>query len=532
MSRRSRPFHLVLLALAALAFASPGAAQDKSTYYTVRHPHAFKINWKAFYDKADELTAETRRALPHRLDLPYGEDPKHRLDIYMPAALSVRPSIGSGRMVEGASRPSGAPVFVFLHGGGFREGDRAHYGYVARPFAAHGIVTVVASYRLTPAARFPDQPDDVRRALAWVYRNATQYGGSPDRIYIGGHSAGAVLAAFVSVETSWLAGASLPRDLVKGCIPISGPYDLRNHPSLVEYVPDLDKQTAASPLLLVERPAPAVVAVGSVEPYVDSSRALVERIRAKGVGAELVVLAGLPHDQTALALGDERGPLFQAILRLIEDRSARSSGSEIEGLWRYRRIQPAGGGEVAIDGLFLFAGDRFLQQSLNEGKPYDRQLAQAHAGTVRREADGSLSLAAEVGLVVDPARARAVELRHGSEHRIQPTRTGDALVLTFGSGTVQTFVRVGNGPGEIVALDRGALALVGGHFILVVENNGRAESGSGTFVREGARLLLKPERWFSIRDGAPRYARGDTIAATLDGRTLRLPDGTAFTVRP
>lgn len=289
-----------------LTLAGPVVAQDKSSYYTVTHPNEFKINWKAFYDLADEMTAAVRKELPHRLDLAYGEDPKQRADIYMPAAS-----------------PSDSPVFVFLHGGGFREGDRAHYGYVARPFARHGVVTVVASYRLAPQAHYPDQPDDVRRLLTWLYRNVKQYGGNPDRIFVGGHSAGAILAAFVSVKSDWLGQVSLPRDLIKGCVPISGPYDLRNPAGVTDYLPDEARRAEASPLLVVENPSPTVVAVGSVEPYVESSKALVDRIRARGVKADLVVLEGLPHDKTALALGEEQSPLFKAVLALIQPSSNR-----------------------------------------------------------------------------------------------------------------------------------------------------------------------------------------------------------------
>src|SRR6266851_115321 len=114
-----------------LFIASSTGAQDKSKYYTVQHPKDFPIDWKAFYDNADDLTGETRKLFPHHLDLAYGTDPKQKLDVYLPA-----------------NKPATAPVFIFLHGGGFREGDRAHYGFVARPLASQGVITVVASYRM------------------------------------------------------------------------------------------------------------------------------------------------------------------------------------------------------------------------------------------------------------------------------------------------------------------------------------------------------------------------------------------------
>jgi acetyl esterase/lipase len=298
------PGHLSSLARSTallLCVTGTAASQDKSTYYTVMHPGEFKINWTAFYDKADELTANARNALPHELDVAYGTDPKQRLDLYLPTAT-----------------PRNAPVFVFLHGGGFREGDRAHYGFVAAPLAGRGIITVVPGYRLAPQVRYPDPPRDVQDAIAWVYRNIGARGGDPGRIYIGGHSAGGILAADVSLQNDWTARLSLPGDVIKGLVPVSGPYDLRPHPALRDYAPDAAAQEAASPILHVEHaPARAIIAVGSVEPFVEISRELADRIRQKGGQAEVLVLEGLEHDQTALAFADERGNLVQAIVTMI-----------------------------------------------------------------------------------------------------------------------------------------------------------------------------------------------------------------------
>lgn len=285
--------------------AMPAVGQDKSTYYTVQHPEKFAINWKAFYDRADDLTAAVRARLPHHLDLPYGRDPKQKLDLYLPA------SSGTGR-----------PVFIFIHGGGFREGDRAHYGYVAGPLAARGVLTVVASYRLLPH-RYPDQLNDTYDLVAWVFHKIVTYGGDPRRIYVGGHSAGAILSALVAVTTDWRQRMSLPADIVRGCAPISGPYDLRTAGGFVnDFLPDPKTRPQASPVLnIVTVPPRTVVAVGSLEePFIKTSEELVEKIREKGGQAELVVLKGMGHDATALAAADGENPASRAILAMIEGR--------------------------------------------------------------------------------------------------------------------------------------------------------------------------------------------------------------------
>jgi arylformamidase len=268
------------------------------------HPERFSIDWKAFYDEADALTAETRKALPHRLDIPYGEDPKQKLDLYLPL-----------------EKPAG-PVFLFIHGGGFVEGDRAHYGYVARPLAERGIITVVMSYRLQPA-HYPDQAEDTRRALAWVHRNIASHGGDPGRIYLGGHSAGAILSAFVAVKRDWLEALGLPADSIRGFLPISGPYDLVGFGSFVDvYLPDPSRREEASPARnIMGNPPPAIVAYGSLEePFAAQSRAFVEALKARGGEARLLVLEGMNHADTALAAGSERSPLVAALLGLIESR--------------------------------------------------------------------------------------------------------------------------------------------------------------------------------------------------------------------
>jgi arylformamidase len=277
------------------------SGQDASKYYTVLNPDKFTTDWRAFYARADALTAETRAALPHHLDLPYGADPKQRLDVYVPA-----------------TKPTAAPVFIFIHGGGFREGDRAQYGYVARPLAARGVVTIVASYRLLPHV-YPDQVEDTMLMIAWAHQNAAKYGGDPARVFVGGHSAGAILSALVAVTTDWQAARKLPADVVKGAVPVSGPYDLREGGGFVgDFLPDPTTRAKASPLLRIARTPPMVVAYGGQEPpYVVGSRAFVDALRAKGGSAELVGLEGATHDQTALTMADAASPLVAAALKLM-----------------------------------------------------------------------------------------------------------------------------------------------------------------------------------------------------------------------
>lgn len=308
MTTRIRQISLVVVAVLLVGTAG---AQDKSTYYTVQHPSEFAIDWKGFYDRADQLTADVRKTLPTHLDLAYGTDAKQKLDVYQPTG-----------------ERSSLPVFIFLHGGGFREGDRAHYGYVAKPLAANGIVTVVASYRLLPGSRYPDQLDDTRRVVAWVHEHIARYGGDPARIYLGGHSAGAMLTAQACASTAWLSALSIPATALRGCAPVSGSYDLESRTS--DYVVDA-RRAEASPLRHIVAPAPRwVIAVGSNEASTppirpEDSETFGARLREKHARADVLVLDGLDHSQTVAAFGDEGSPLVRAILEMIRQTARPGS---------------------------------------------------------------------------------------------------------------------------------------------------------------------------------------------------------------
>jgi arylformamidase len=278
---------------------------NRSEYYTVAHPDQFDIDWTSFYNKAGELTDETRKKLRNKLNINYGttNNPKQTLDIYFPS-----------------EQANNTPVFIFLHGGGFQEGDKDDYGYVALPFASRGVITVVATYRWAREYRYPSQVEDTRDILSWVYRNIGSMGGDPEKIYIGGHSAGAILSASVSVDPSWTARRQLPVDLVKGCIPISATYDMRTNPYAEPYVSDSRLIIEASPILNITHPAQEnLVAVGTKEEiYVQPSKDLVAKLSEKGVNAKLLILENMDHAETVWSLRDANGKLFQEIMKIVK----------------------------------------------------------------------------------------------------------------------------------------------------------------------------------------------------------------------
>ncbi|MEW6642924.1 MAG: alpha/beta hydrolase [Pseudomonadota bacterium] len=145
-------------------------------------------------------------------DVAYGPAERNRLDVFMPEA----------------SLPSPRPVLIFVHGGGFVAGDKhtpgsPFYDNIAAWAANNGFIGVNITYRLAPQAPWPAGAEDVGAAVRWVGENIGARGGDPARVYLMGHSAGAVhVASYAShPEFHGPKGVGLA-----GAILVSGLYDL------------------------------------------------------------------------------------------------------------------------------------------------------------------------------------------------------------------------------------------------------------------------------------------------------------------
>src|SRR5439155_218578 len=114
----------------------------------------------------------------------------------------------------------------FVHGGAWRFGDRGLYPPLGYRFAREGILTVIPSYRLAPKNPHPAQMEDTAAAFAWTVRHVAEYGGDTNRIYLGGHSAGAHLASLLAFDEHYLQEHRLSPDIIRGVIALSGVYNL------------------------------------------------------------------------------------------------------------------------------------------------------------------------------------------------------------------------------------------------------------------------------------------------------------------
>jgi arylformamidase len=258
---------------------------------------------EAIFGRWMEQGAATRRMRACLIDVPYGDSAAERLDIF-------------------PSRGDDAPLLVFIHGGYWRSLDKSDFSWIARAYNDHGVTVALPNYGLAPAVPIEDIVRQVLRALAFLYRNAERYGFDRNRIYVSGHSAGGHLTAMTMAALWPVFGRDLPRDLVKGGLPISGLFDLE--PLL--YAPFVNKDIHLTPAR-VPPLSPAYMPPATSAPFITSvggdesgefhrqSRLLASRWKKNFVRD--VPMPGFNHLTVCDELANPASPLFDAMLDLI-----------------------------------------------------------------------------------------------------------------------------------------------------------------------------------------------------------------------
>ena len=230
-------------------------------------------------------------------DLVYGEDPRQRFDVYLPAqSLQV------------------APVILLVHGGGWANGNKDNPGVVegkAGKWLPEGRVLVSTNYRMRPDTAPLDQARDVGRALAQVQRLAPDWGADPSRVVLMGHSAGAHLAALVGASPSlWIEAGALPPlgvvSLDSGALDVPDMMRRPRLPALYHraFGADPDDWIAASPQHQLTARAVPMLLVCSTQRRDACPQAQVFQARATTAGVAVEVLPqALSHGQVNRELG-------------------------------------------------------------------------------------------------------------------------------------------------------------------------------------------------------------------------------------
>jgi acetyl esterase/lipase len=230
-------------------------------------------------------------AFKRHANIAYGADPQQRLDVYVPDKAA------------GAPRP----VVVFWHGGHWRYGDKTDYRFVGAALAESGYMGLVANYRHYPQVKMPGFMHDAALAACWAAAHAGEFGGAPTQLYLMGHSAGAHLAALLSLDPRYFAAAADPAPSIAGVIGLSGPYDFLPfiEPDVRDMFGPPQIYPQSQPINFVRADAPPMLLVHGLEDQTvlpKNSRNLAAALQAMGVPVTLKLYPKMAHADTAAAL--------------------------------------------------------------------------------------------------------------------------------------------------------------------------------------------------------------------------------------
>jgi arylformamidase len=251
-----------------------------------------------------EQSKAARNQLRGLTDISYGDGPNENLDIF-PANLAH------------------APVMVFLHGGYWRALDKSDQSFIAPSFTREGVCVVVPNYALCPRVTIPDIVMQMVKALTWVWRYISEWGGDPSRIHVVGHSAGGHLAAMM-MACQWQRYADdLPADLVKSGLSVSGLFELESVMRSPMLQSDLRLDEAqvlrCSPAWM---PTPAQGSFWSVVGALESDEfirqhVLIQQAWGKACVPVCEALPGLHHFNVLSALAESGSYLNRLALRFL-----------------------------------------------------------------------------------------------------------------------------------------------------------------------------------------------------------------------
>lgn len=235
----------------------------------------------------------------------YGHNARNGVDIYTPTGAR------------------NAPVIVFFYGGNWQNGDREMYRFIGASLAARGYVAVIPDYRVYPEVRFSGFMQDGAQAVAWTRKSIRSFGGDPNAMFLMGHSAGAHIAAMLTLDERWLAKTGLhSRRDIAGLIGIAGPYDflpLKDETLKVIFSGGDIKRTQPITFVRGSEP-PALLVAGLKDETVDPENTvrLSARLRERGGDVTEINYPSIGH----AALIGAFSPLLRPLAPVLNDVDA------------------------------------------------------------------------------------------------------------------------------------------------------------------------------------------------------------------
>ena len=236
-------------------------------------------------------SAETRRRLGEPRRVAYGPTEIEKLDIFR------------------TDKPN-APIFIFTHGGAWLTGDAKEYHFAAENFVRAGAHYVALDFIAVEAAGgdIRKMAEQVRRGIAWVYKNAASFGGDPNKLYIAGQSSGAHLSG-VALVSDWQKEHGISPDFIKGATLLSGMYEMKpvRLSSRSKYVKfDDDMEDSMSTIRHIRNlRAPVTILYGSNETpeFQRQSREFAAALKAAGKKVTLIEAPNYNHYELQETLG-------------------------------------------------------------------------------------------------------------------------------------------------------------------------------------------------------------------------------------
>jgi acetyl esterase/lipase len=234
--------------------------------------------------------------------IPYGPEPRHRMDLYLPKRMSAS-----------------TPALLFFYGGAFISGHRREYRFIGQALASQGIITAIADYGLFPDHRFPEFVEDGAMAFAFLHARLPEYGGDPQRLFTAGHSAGAYIAIMLASNPEYLKAAGDDISSLAGAIGIAGPYDFLpiTNPTRIEIFGGTDR-VETQPIHFIDGKRPPMLLLTGdrdVNIFPHNTYNMAARLREHGNDVEAIVYPGIEHFRIVLALA----PLFRRMIPIRAD---------------------------------------------------------------------------------------------------------------------------------------------------------------------------------------------------------------------
>ncbi len=241
----------------------------------------------------------------------YGALPRQKLDIYRPA-----------------NDTRSGPVLVFFYGGSWKSGERGKYRFVGEALTRKGITVVIPDYRLYPDVTFPAFMTDAAKAVRWTMDNLGNTDGTPRPVFLAGHSAGAHIAALMTVDAQYLKQAGVAVTRICGVIGIAGPYafDPFQYRTIRPVFAGLTDGDAARPVMRVSGKTPPFLllhgdADGTVRP--SNTAAFAEALRSAGTTVRSEFIPGIGHYRIVMAMAtpfDDIAPVNERIAEFVGSR--------------------------------------------------------------------------------------------------------------------------------------------------------------------------------------------------------------------